>query len=122
MRVNLLIFLLFLTISIYGQTKHLHDNDGNQIFFSTVDTVLYFDFNENCSPNLKTFFFDTIANSIIKIDTIEDYRFRIIFSMNKKNELLSLFHSNSLIKSYSFEYLDQHNKKTLDFRRSYSNS
>lgn len=33
MRVNLLIFLLFLTISIYGQTKHLHDNDGNQIFF-----------------------------------------------------------------------------------------
>ena len=47
---------------------------GIKYFFSTVDTVLYFDFNENCSPNLKTFFFDTIANSIIKIDTIEDYR------------------------------------------------
>ena len=111
MRVNLLIFLLFLTISLYGQTKQIHDNNGNQIFFSTVDTVLYFDFNENCSPNLKTFFFDTITNSIIKIDTIEDYRFRIIFSMNKKNELLSLFHSNSLIKSYSFEYLNQQYKK-----------
>jgi len=111
MRIYLLILLLFPAISIYGQTKHFNDKDGNPMFFSTIDTVLYFDFTENCSPSMKTFFLDTIACAIIKIDTIENFRFRIVFSNNNKNDLLSIFQTNNVIKSYSFEYLNQQNKK-----------
>lgn len=106
MKKNLLFILLLISLSTFAQTRHFYNDKGVPQYYTTIDTVMYFEFQDNCPSSSKIFFLDSLT-FLSTIDTIEENLFRIEFNINKRTNLLSLFQSVETIKSYSFEYLDK---------------
>jgi hypothetical protein len=91
MRHILSIFFLIFCLSTFGQTKFLYRSIDEFDYYTTNDTILYFEFKDTCQISEIGLFLDSLSNYGLKLDTLFGNLYRISYNRNQKNNVLTFF-------------------------------
>jgi hypothetical protein len=89
------LFFIFISFSLIGQTKYLENSKGEFVNYETIDTVMYFEFNDTCPIYVINDILDSLSSLCTKVDTVFGFLFRIRYlSENKQSIEIGIFLSN----------------------------
>lgn len=104
MRHILSIFFLILGLSLFGQTKFLYRSIDEFDYYTTNDSILYFEFKDTCHISEIGLFLDSLSNYELKLDTLFGNLYRISYNRNQKNNVLTFFQNKKYFNFVTNEY------------------
>ncbi len=104
MRHILSIFFLIFCLSTFGQTKFLYRSIDEFDYYTTNDTILYFEFKDTCQISEIGLFLDSLSNYGLKLDTLFGNLYRISYNRNQKNNVLTFFQNKKCFNFVTNEY------------------